>query len=212
MGGGKGGGGGGTAGSGARVTSLGLPTDLEPAAVPRHGPLPVQRGRVLLFQHSRRRQALQVRSPPPSRAWPPFPGESAGRGRRSAWRAEVRKRPEPAGGSLGGLGKPPGVPSAAGRVPEGSALRRCLNPAGDRGGGRHPAVPPPGRSGRGRPSPGRSFLLPRGAGLIQGTSVRLRARLGELNLLSFNHPVASAHRAHPARAGYLMEHVEAGPR
>lgn len=63
MGGGKAGEGGGTAGSGARVTSLGLPTDLEPAAVPRHGPLPVQRGRVLLFQHSRRRQAVQVRSP-----------------------------------------------------------------------------------------------------------------------------------------------------
>lgn len=30
---------------------------------------------------------------------------------------------------------------------------------------------------------------------------RVRARLDELNLLSFNHPVVSAHRAHPALAG-----------
>lgn len=160
----------GTAGSGARVTSLGLPSDLEPAAVPRHGPLPVQRGRVLLFQHSRRRQAVQVRSPPRSRAWPPFPGETVGRGRRSVGRAEVRKHPEPVGGSPGGLWKPPGVPTAAGRVPEGSALRRCLNPAPGPRRGSYPALPPPARSGRGRPSTGRSFLLAPGAGLLQGTS------------------------------------------
>lgn len=41
-----------------------LPSDPEPAAVPRHGPLLVQRGRVLPFQHSRHRQAVQVTEPP----------------------------------------------------------------------------------------------------------------------------------------------------
>lgn len=46
---------------------------------------------------------------------------------------------------------------------------------------------------------------------FRGRRVRLRARLGKLNLLSFNHPVVSARRAHPTPAGYLMEHVEAGP-
>lgn len=40
-----------------------LSADPEPTAVPRHGPLLVQRGRILLFEHSRPRQALQVRSP-----------------------------------------------------------------------------------------------------------------------------------------------------
>lgn len=100
----------GTAGSGARVTSLDLPTDLEPAAVPRHGPLPVQRGRVLLFQHSRRRQALQVRSPPRSRAWPPFPGESAGGvgAARGALRSESTRSPRV--GALGVLGNHRGSP------------------------------------------------------------------------------------------------------
>lgn len=47
----------------ASVTPAWLSADPEPTAVPRHGPLLVQRGRVLLFKHSRPCQALQVRSP-----------------------------------------------------------------------------------------------------------------------------------------------------
>lgn len=41
---------------------------------------------------------------------------------------------------------------------------------------------------------------------VQG---RVRARLGELNLLNFNHPVVSAHRAHPAPGG-LPDGVRGG--
>ena len=104
------------------------------------------------------------------------------------------------------------MPTAAGRVPEGSALRRCLNPAGDRGGAATPRCLPREGAGEAGPRRGDPFSFLAAQACFRARRVRLRARLGEPNLLSFNHPVASAHRAHPTRAGYLMEHVEAGSR
>lgn len=147
-----------TAGSGARVTSLGLPSDLEPAAFPRHGPLPVQRGRVLLFQHSRRRQAVQVRSSPLSRAWPPFPGETAGRGRRSALRSESTRNPRV--GALGVFGSHRGSPPRLAGSPRALRSDSARIRLRDRGGAATPRCLPQQGAGeaglrRGDPS---SFL------------------------------------------------------
>lgn len=59
----------------AGVTLAWLSPDPEPTAIPRHGPLLVQRGHVLLFQHSQHHETLQVRSPchSPARPWPSGP-------------------------------------------------------------------------------------------------------------------------------------------
>lgn len=45
-------------------------SDPEPTAVPRHGPVLVQHGHVLLFKHSYPRQTIQVRSPGTALAQP----------------------------------------------------------------------------------------------------------------------------------------------
>lgn len=81
-------------------------------------------------------------------------------------------------GALGVLGSHRGSPPRL-AGPRGLCAQAVLESGWGPRRGRHPAMPPPGRSGLGRPSPGRSFRLPRGAGLLQGTSGPAPSQAGQ---------------------------------